>query len=248
MRHWHMSRFVLVLSLSLVAVESARGQSPREVVTREPAYNGARADAPVPPTLHEKNEGGSDGKGLCVYTSMLINGRYQQVPDLTSGKGSDYWKWIKSRPGGSYPEKWAKDMAEYERRFGRKLPYSSYVGTDPAVLERVSKAGVPMGATMNTGLQYNWQKIAHMISLISFKVGGFACVVDNNFPGAYSWMSDKEFMRRQDGGKVWAMWWLRPAPPPAPVSGVGWGPLALVALAIAMPAGALAITRQTVNA
>ena len=202
------------LLLALVITAPTYAQHGREIITPVPAWNAIRANAPIGQEHFAKNEGGSDGAGLCVYTSNMINGSYQKVGDLDKLKQSAYWAFFKSRPGGSYPQKWARDIAELEKKTGVKYDYFSYVGPDASVLERVSKAGVPMGATMNTGAQYQWQRIAHMISLIHFDKD-WACVLDNNFKDAYSWMTAKEFMSRQDGGKVWATWWLKPAPQPA---------------------------------
>jgi len=49
-----------------------------------------------------------------------------------------------------------------------------------------------------------------MISLVEYRTGGLACVVDNNDPGVYHWMPATEFARRWiDGGEGWAFAWSR---------------------------------------
>lgn len=206
-----LKRLTLVLALLLVPALAGYGQTPDsrgEVVLREPAYRGDRASAPIPPELHVRNEGGSDGAGLCVIASILANGQYQGVPGLAGGKDSALWRTAKSRPGGYHPDK-------LERLVNETVPgekWASYYGPDATVLDRLSREGYPIGATMNTGRQYNYSRIAHMISLLHFRTGGWACVFDNNFPGVYSWMPADEFIRRwKDYGNGWAWIWTRKA-------------------------------------
>ena len=200
----------IVLALAFRLIGSAcLGQEPDhrgEVSTRTPDYRGVKASAAIAPELHIKNEGGSDGSGLCVIASILVNGRYQGVPGLQGGKDSELWKTAKSRPGGYYPEKLEKLLREV-------LPeekWTSISTDDPTVLDTLSRKGLPIGATMNTGALYNYQTIHHMISLAEYRTGGLACVIDNNDPGVYHWMPAEEFARRWiDGGEGWAFAWSR---------------------------------------
>jgi hypothetical protein len=200
----------ILILLALCQTPDGRG----EVVLREPAYQGVRASAPIPAQLHVKNEGGSDGSGLCVIASVLANGQYQGVPGLgkpnergEAGKGSTLWATAKSRRGGYWPER-------LEQLINEILPgekWASYYGRDTAVLDKLSREGYPIGATMNTGRQYGYQRIAHMISLLHYRKGGTAAVLDNNFPGVYSWMPAAEFDRRwiSGDGNGWAWIWTR---------------------------------------
>ncbi|WP_406698602.1 hypothetical protein V5E97_06930 [Singulisphaera sp. Ch08] len=198
--------FLLIPALALAQTPDHRG----EAVTKSTMYRGVKADAPIPGHLHFHNEGGSDGQGLCVICSVIINGRYQKVPGLAGGKDSDLWRAAKAAPGGYSDDK-------LKRLIQRVMPgekYASYVGTgspkDRELLERVSKAGYPIGVTMNTGQLYGYRPIHHMVSLIYYRRGGWACIVDNNRPGFYSWMPADEFDRRWvDQGMVWAWWWTR---------------------------------------
>lgn len=201
---------VLIACLALVVSASdASAQRPDrrgEVAIDSPEYQGVKANAPIPAELHIRNEGGSDGAGLCVISSILANGRYQHVPGLEGGKESALWRSAKERPGGYYPEKLAALVDEVMP--GEK--YASYVGTDPKILEELSAKGYPIGATMNTGALYNYAPIHHMISLAHYEhgKGKWACVVDNNDPGKFHWMPSEEYDRRWiDGGEGWAWIW-----------------------------------------
>jgi hypothetical protein len=187
----------LVLSFSALA----NAQEQREVSVSVPSYQGVNANAPIPTKYHLRNEGGSDGAGLCVPTSITINGWFQGVRGLQGGKVSKFWQTAKSRPGGYGPDKLIALLKE-------TLPgeeFTSYTGTNRQVLHDWSAKGYPIGATMNTGELYGYRPIHHMISLIHYTMGGWACVVDNNDPGNYHWMRSTEYDRRwPDGGVGWA--------------------------------------------
>jgi hypothetical protein len=215
---------LLVAALSCVAGEAPGQSVPSgrdEIPTTRPELDGRRAHAPIPPEVHVRNEGGSDGAGLCVISSVLANGMAVGVPGLDvpgideasgrqmPGKGSALWRTAKSRPGGYSPDKLQgllDEVAPAEK-------WASYVGRDPAMLERLSRMGYPIGSTMNTGELYHMRPIHHMISLVHFdRDQDLAGVVDNNRPGIYSWMTSREYMRRWiDGGSGWGFVWLRKA-------------------------------------
>jgi hypothetical protein len=195
----------LTTSPSLAQEPDRRG----EVVLDRPEYRGVVANAPIPPKNHVRNEGGSDGAGLCVISSVLCNGMYQGVPGLEGGKNSRLWRTAKARPGGYSPDKLAALIDEVLPGEG----YASYVGLDTRVLDRLSAKRYPVGITMNTGSLYQYRPIHHMVSLAHFsKRDGTACVVDNNRPGWYSWMPVGECDRRWvDGNVGWAVVWTRKA-------------------------------------
>jgi hypothetical protein len=58
--------------------------------------DGHRAVIDLPSSLHMKNVGGSDGAGLCVYTSVTHAARWQNLPQMDG-----FRKWAERRPGGS---------------------------------------------------------------------------------------------------------------------------------------------------
>lgn len=172
-----------------------------EFPTSAPAYQGVNANAPIPPKFHVRNEGGSDGAGLCVISSLLANGQYQGVPGLMPAKQSKFWQTAKGRPGGYGPDK----LIRLLRETLPGEPYTSYTGYDTSVLNDWSAKGYPIGATMNTGALYNYQPIHHMVSLIHYKAGGWACYVDNNDPGVYHWVRSATYDKRWIDGIGWAM-------------------------------------------
>ena len=179
-----------------------RYADPRENPAEAPEFRGVRAAAPIPAEMHLRNTVGTDAAGLCVPSSVTINGRFQEVPGIEK-----LLPLARQRPGGYGPEKLAGLINE-------TIPdekFASYVGTDRGVLDKLSAEGYPIGATMNTGSLYGWQPIHHMISLVHHdSARDVACVVDNNQPGVFNWMRASEFSRRWvDGGTGWAFVWLR---------------------------------------
>lgn len=231
-----MTRYLLrPLACLLIFASAAVAQAPDsrgEALTREPAYQGTTASAPIPPELHVKNEGGSDGAGLCVIASILANGMYQGVPGLVNeGKNSALWRAAKSRRGGY----WDRKLEQLVNEVMPGEKWASYYGPDATVLDNLSRQGYPIGATMNTGRNYGYGRIAHMISLLHYRTGGLACVLDNNFPGVYSWMPASEFDRRwKDYGNGWAWIWTRL---PATAAGSAFAAILLLVAAALLIAG-----------
>lgn len=215
----------LFLLLVLAQTPDNRG----EVATRTDSWQGQHASAPIPDKFHIRNEGGSDGLGLCVYASAVMAGATQGVADLAELKQSALWKHAKSRPGGSWPEKLAKDLNTVYpfEKYGER--WQQYVGTDFDILAQWSDQGRVVCSTMNTGALYNYKPIHHMINVIGFKRGGYAGVVDNNEPGVRRWMPAKEFERRAiDGGTAWFFSWDKL--PAAARSVTAWVAFALLAV------------------
>lgn len=196
-------RGVLLLVLLATWAVETRAQQPDhrgEVITEVPEWRGVRANAPIPSWMHILNEGGSDGAGLCVIASNVIDGAYQDVPGLNEGKESPVWLMAKKRPGGYYPSK----LEALFREAGLTTAWFSAEGSADEllpVIEYYTKQGVPVGVTMNTGRFYYYQPIAHMVSCIHLDET-WACIVDNNNPGYYHWMPRAEFARRLTGGRV----------------------------------------------
>ena len=209
--------------LALVLACPALGQSPPpprvypdpdergEVVILQPYYQGERAAAPIPAEMHIRNEGGSDGAGLCVYASMVLAGAWQKVADLAGLKQSSLWKYVKARPGGSYPEKLVRDV---QAVYGDTAHVANYNGQDDSVLEKLTDDRKPFGVTFGQGRNYGNAKIPHMVTAVHYRRGGWACIIDNNFPGVYSWMPANELKRRAMllDNSLWVAWWLGAMP------------------------------------
>lgn len=220
------------LTLAIVAQEPDRHG---EAVVSEPVYHGTTASAPIEPKWHVQNEGGSDGAGLCVVASMLISGAHHNVGDLRELKGSELWKAAKRAPGGYYPEKFQRLITKLDPS-GEKYPVVQDTEADSATLDKWSKEGRSFGVTMNTGANYGYRRIAHMVTGVHYRAGDLACIVDNNFPGKYSWMPAEELDRRRDG---WAMYWRVKMPAVA----FAWWTWIPVALALALVFGQLVARR-----
>lgn len=200
-------RLAWVVASVLLAVAPCGAQSGRwEVVTDKPEFRGVKADVPIPGEMHIRNEGSAvDGYGLCVGASLLINGRYQGVPGMEKGKASEWWRYLKSRPGGSYPGKLEADI----RKLYPDEKWISWSGRVTDLISEYTRKGYPVAATMNTGIQYNWQGIHHFVSVVHLD-DQYACVVDNNDPEKYHWMSADDFKSRFiDGQTGWLFIWLR---------------------------------------
>lgn len=177
-----------------------------EVVTDTLEYNGVKASVQIPAELHIRNEGSAvDGAGLCVGSSLLINGAYQGVPGMDQGKDSEWWRYLKSRPGGSYPGKLEADL----KKLYPNEKWISWEGNVTDLIAEYTRKGYPVAATMNTGLLYYWSPIHHMVSVVHLD-DKYACVVDNNNPGKGHWMAREDYDRRFVDGRVgWLFIWLR---------------------------------------
>lgn len=180
--------------------------------------DGTEIDCDLPGALHQKNTGGSDGAGLCVFASMRHSGRWQGDPVFEG-----LFDWMKARPGGGYPEKVSRMVEEFAREKGYPVPdYLQVESTDLEILREACRAGRLPGVTYcssPTG-RYSGQRIAHMVSLVAAGDRHFT-VLDNNYPGPeqYEWMSPDEFARAYTGGKSgWSVILLSPGPPPPPRS------------------------------
>lgn len=201
LRYW-----LAALALALPLRVSAQTPDRRgEVALDMPTYRGVTANAPIPPELHIRNEGGSNGAGLCVISAILSNGMYQRVPGLEGGKRSLLWRTAKGRPGGYSPQKLEALLKEVLP--GEK--WLSVQGDATDVIERYNRLGYPAAATMSTGRQYGYMPIHHFVQPVHADAD-LVCVVDNNDPGKYHWMPRAEYDRRYpDGLTGWTFIWLR---------------------------------------
>ena len=85
----------------------------------------------------------------------------------------------------------------------------SWEGEGTDLVQAYSARGYPVGVTTNTGELYGGRSIHHMVSAAHLD-DELACIVDNNDPKAFRWVTAAEFARRfPDGGKGWGFVWLR---------------------------------------
>ena len=202
-----MIRFVasgLLIALSSVALA---GFSPSSTPA---GPSGVRATVDLPRDRHMKNVGGSDGLGLCVFTSIRHAADWQNLIDLL-----DYRRWMESRPGGGYPSKVDATLKAYCREKGIAIPeYIQHTGGDDAFLDLAIKTGRCPCVTYAGRDDFYRGRIAHMVNLVYLDPQN-AAIVDNNRPGTWLWMTRSEFLSRwRDMSGGWAFVFLAPPPPP----------------------------------
>ena len=89
-----------------------------------------------------------------------------------------------------------------------------------AYLDKAMNEGAMVCVTYGYGERYRelgQSTIYHMVNLVLLDSED-ACILDNNFPGTYEWMSREEFKRRwvHPDGRGWMITFLAPPPPPVP--------------------------------
>lgn len=183
----------------------------------------------LPVELRQKNIGGTDGAGLCVFTSIEHAARFQNEQRLWN-----FQKDMSHERGGGYPQKVDAMIAKYGTSYalangvpcskhdpGAIATHARYVqfeGGDPSILKAAIATGRMPGVTYNGHDPHYRGTIAHMVSLI-YLDDAQACILDNNFINADSlvWMSYQDFLARWKGNSGgWAVVLLAPPPPPPP--------------------------------
>lgn len=168
----------------------------------------------LPVELRLKNVGGTDGAGLCVFTSMwMAASSWQNIVEMR-----DFRKNMQKERGGGYPSKVDAMMKKY----APTVDYLQYEGKDPAVLVAALKSGRMPSVTYNGRDVHYRSSIAHMVNLVYYdESSGWAAIMDNNFIGESQlvWMNCAEFKSRWcGGGNGWAVVFLGPRPPAPPRS------------------------------
>jgi len=174
----------------------------------------------LPSTLQTKNAGGSDGAGLCVFTSIGHASRFQNVGLLT-----DFRDYMRKYPGGGWPQKVDQMIERIAKERGVPKPEYLQVQGGRETLD-ILKAALQSGRMPSvtysrspTG-RYSGQRIAHMVNLVHLD-SNYVAVLDNNYiephDNAFEWMSVDQFLSSYTGGKTgWAVIMLDPGPPPFP--------------------------------
>jgi hypothetical protein len=142
------------------------------------------------------NRGGSDGAGLCVYTSVTMAARYQREERLLGLR-----EYSEKRAGGSWPEKLARDI----ETVAPGVPWLNYEGSSFEVVkaalasERMASISIP----------------GHMLNVV-YADDRWVCLLDNNDiydrstkrDSKLIWLTPAEFRRKWTG---WAVVLLKPA-------------------------------------
>lgn len=176
----------------------------------------------IPVELRKKNIGGVDGAGLCVFTSIMHDARYQNERKLWN-----FQEQMSHERGGGTPQKVDAMIAKY----APGARYLQHTGGDVEFLKAALKTGRPVGVTYAGHDVHYSDTIAHMVSLV-YLDDSQACILDNNYIGANQlvWMSAAEFIARWKGdtffmrsrgrqipvGGSWAVVLLAPPAPPVP--------------------------------
>lgn len=176
---------------------------------------GEQVTVDLPDGQHLKNMGGSNGAGLCVFTSIDHAARYQDVPSLIGFR--DY---MTKFPGGGWPQKVDEYIPRMAASKGMAAPdYVQHTGGDAEFLKLALTTGRYPCVTYDgrDGVFYRGS-IAHMVNLVHLS-DRLAVIHDNNYPGKYLWMTPDEFLSRWRGnGGGWAVVLLAPPPPPIPTN------------------------------
>lgn len=173
--------------------------------------NGVYLQCPLPVDMRAKNVGGSDGAGLCVFTSIQYAALYQDVFQL-----KEFQAWMRKHPGGGWPEKVDQMIDKLCKEKGWAKPrYIQNRNGDLALLELACRTGRPPSITysFSPSGRYGGGKIAHMVSLFH-AIGGFWGIADNNYPDEIEWLTTEEFKKTFGGiGGGWSVILLQPGPP-----------------------------------
>jgi hypothetical protein len=177
------------------------------------AADGTQVQIDFPVSQRTENVGGSDGAGLCVFSSIGHAARWQHVYQL-----EDFQKWMRSHPGGGYPEKVDKMIAQKCQEAGVSRPhYLQYEGRNTDLIKKaLVTSRMPSITYAGHDCHYSG-RIAHMVNTILW-TDRYAVILDNNFikEDQLVWMTPAEAEQRwaEDGG--WVVVLLGNPPPPPP--------------------------------
>jgi hypothetical protein len=207
----HGSIGAAMLAFWLIAPATAQA----EFVRAGREHAGVAVTCDLPNSEHLLNAVGTDGAGLCVFTSIEHCARWQNELALLGLR--DY---MRQHPGGGWPARVAAVIPAAAKARGLQPPgYLQHTGGDVAFLRGALASGRYVAVTYDgrDGVFYRG-RIYHMVNLVHL-CDRWAVIHDNNFPTEYLWMSPAEFLSRWQGsGGGWAVVLLRPGPPPIPVN------------------------------
>lgn len=177
------------------------------------APDGTPVQVDFPQELRMHNCGGSDGAGLCVFTSLNHAALWQDVPQL-----KDFQKWMKSKPGGGYPDKVDAMIKRKCREANVEVPqYVQVEGQDLEIIDLALKTGRMACVTygFSPSGRYNGQRISHMLNVVHADGKNYA-ILDNNYEHELEWLNKDEFRRAYGSDGGWSVILLSPSPPPTP--------------------------------
>ena len=197
--------------LSLLLLALAAPPAAAQKWTGPTLADGTEVQIDVPLDLRLRNVGGSDGKGLCVSSSVTVAARLQGEARLLGLRA-----WCEKRPGGSWPERLMKDLKE----FAPDAPVFQVTGADLTFIRLCLENGYLVSCTWGGN---------HMLNLVHLD-DRHAVILDNNSPWGeedgrradtkLQVMTPREFQQKASmGGGIWIVVVLGKCPPsPIPVN------------------------------
>lgn len=166
---------------------------------------------PLPQGERKKNVGGSDGSGLCVFTSIEYTARWSNARELF-----DFQAHMRKEPGGGYPQK----VDQMMKKYAPTAQYLQCTNSDLGILKQALKSGRMCAVTYcGKDKHYGGQSVPHMCTLAHLS-DKWAAIMDNNFTSdnQIMWMPVDDFVQRWKGmdGTGWAVILLNPGPSPVP--------------------------------
>jgi hypothetical protein len=177
------------------------------------APDGTPVQIDFPKELRMENVGGSDGAGLCVFTSINHAALWQNVEVL-----KDFQHWMRSKRGGGWPEKVDRMIAAKAKEAGVEKPqYVQVEGEDLELIDLACKTGRMPCVTygFSPSGRYRGRYISHMVNCVHSD-GKNIAILDNNYIEALEWDTRDEFRRAYTSDGGWTFVLLTTPPPPPP--------------------------------
>lgn len=177
-----MKRLLLLLTLFCTGCEVHIGSPVAPSVPNLVPVN-ERPIVNVPLVMRQENWLGSQREGSCVWASTISLLRWQGQPKLAN--------WIRKNIGnGSWPEDF---MARADKA---GLRYAMTTTGDVRFLEWACKTRRGAGVTVMGGV--------HMVDLVHLDAQ-WACLLDNNAPSKFIWVSRNKFLAEWKASYGWAV-------------------------------------------
>lgn len=200
--------FIFLSAWSLTALAQDDRQDPNFHLGGLTAPDGSTTAINLPEDLRLRNTGGTDGAGLCVFTSIFMASEWQNESSM-----KDFRKNMENERGGGYPEKVDRMMKKY----APGVQYIQYEGSDSHVIDLAIKTGRMPCITYDGHDPHYGGSISHMVCCIA-STDKWGCILDNNYikDSQLVWMSKEALMQRFGGDGGWCFVLLKPGAPPDP--------------------------------
>jgi hypothetical protein len=159
----------------------------------------------LPAAMRAMNTGGTDGSGLCVFTSIMHAARWQKESPL-----EDFQTLMQKERGGGWPAKVDQMIAKY----ASGTDYFQYQGIDSLVIKAALAGGRLPSITYNGRDPHYKGWISHMVNCVHYD-DRWVAILDNNYIGENDivWMTPADFQERWRGkGSGWVVILLKEPP------------------------------------